>query len=60
MYRGLIDNVRRVWRAYYNIARVQRAFGDLFAEIGAREPNTNASEAFTVFGEAHRNMDKQS
>ncbi len=34
-------------------------FGDIFAEIGAREPQKNASEAFTIFGEAHRNMDKQ-
>lgn len=34
-------------------------FGDIFAEIGAREPQKAASEAFTVFGEAHRNIDKQ-
>ena len=35
------------------------AFGDIFASIGAREQTQSASEAFTVFGEAHRNMEKQ-
>ena len=34
------------------------AFGDSFAEIGVREPQSQASEAFSKFGEAHRNMSK--
>lgn len=33
-------------------------FGDIFAEIGAREPQMSAAEAFTIFGDAHRNMEK--
>ncbi len=35
------------------------AFGDIFSEIGAREPQQSASEAFTVFGDCQRNMEKQ-
>ena len=34
------------------------AFGDVFSSIGVREPQPAASEAFTCFGEAHRNMEK--
>ncbi|EEC14787.1 protein kinase C alpha binding protein, putative [Ixodes scapularis] len=34
------------------------AFGDVFAEIGVREPQPRASEAFTQFGEAHRSIEK--
>ena len=34
------------------------AFGDVFASIGVREPQPNASEAFTQFGEAHREIER--
>lgn len=34
------------------------AFGEVFVGIGVREPQPSASEAFSQFGEAHRNMDK--
>lgn len=34
------------------------AFGDVFAGIGVREPQPAASEAFTHFGEAHREIEK--
>lgn len=34
------------------------AFGDVFVGIGVREPQPAASEAFSQFGEAHRNMEK--
>ena len=30
----------------------------MFCTIGVQEPQPAASEAFTIFGEAHRNMDK--
>lgn len=36
------------------------AFGDVFAEIGVREPNPSASEDFSKFGETHRSIEKQS
>ena len=38
--------------------QVHRAFGEVFAAIGVREPLPNASEAFTKFGETHREMEK--
>ena len=34
------------------------AFGDVFAGIGVREPQPAASEAFTTFGEAHREIER--
>jgi len=34
------------------------AFGDVFANIGCREPQPQASEVFTTFGEAHRNIER--
>jgi hypothetical protein len=33
-------------------------FGDVFAGIGCREPQPAASEAFTMFGEAHREIER--
>jgi len=39
-------------------ACVIAAFGDVFAGIGVREPQANASEAFTQFGEAHREVER--
>lgn len=40
--------------AIYNFV----AFGEVFSSIGVREPQPAASEAFTKFGEAHRNMER--
>jgi len=34
------------------------AFGDVFANIGCREPQPQASEVFTTFGEAHRSIER--
>jgi hypothetical protein len=34
------------------------AFGDVFASIGVREPQPQASEVFTTFGEAHRSIER--
>ncbi len=36
----------------------KKAFGDVFSSIGSREPQPKASEAFTKFGDAHRQIDK--
>lgn len=33
-------------------------FGDAFAAIGVREPQPRASEAFSRFGDYHRQMEK--
>lgn len=58
MYKGLIDHTKKVLKAFFDVAQVQKAFGDTFASIGVREPQARASEAFTQFGEAHRQMEK--
>ena len=45
-------------KAIFELAHTHRNFGDAFANIGAREPQFKASEAFTKFGEAHRQIDR--
>lgn len=35
-----------------------KAMGDVFASLAVREPQPRASEAFRLFGEQHRNMEK--
>lgn len=37
-----------------------KAMGDVFASLAVREPQPRASEAFRLFGEQHRNMEKVS
>jgi hypothetical protein len=58
LYRGLIEHTRAVLKAIFELAHTHRNFGDAFANIGAREPQFKASEAFTKFGEAHRQIDR--
>lgn len=35
-----------------------KAMGDIFSNLAVREPQPRASEAFRLFGEQHRNMEK--
>lgn len=58
VYKGLAEHTKLVLRSYFELCQVYRAFGDVFASIGVREPQARASEAFTKFGEAHRTMEK--
>ncbi|XP_043242987.1 PRKCA-binding protein-like isoform X2 [Amphibalanus amphitrite] len=58
MYRGVVEHMKKVLRAFFDLCRVHKAFGDTFAVIGAREPQPRASEVFTSFGDAHRTMEK--
>ncbi|CAF1116623.1 unnamed protein product [Didymodactylos carnosus] len=58
LYRGLIDHTHGVLKAIFELAHTHRNFGNAFANIGAREPQLKASEAFTKFGEAHRQIDR--
>lgn len=58
MYKGLMDHAKLMLKAFFDMCKVHKAFGDVFASIGVREPTANASEAFTHFGEAHRSMEK--
>lgn len=58
MYGGMIEQTRKLLRAFFDLSQSHRAFGDVFNSIGVREPQPAASEAFTQFGEAHRNMER--
>ncbi|KAG1688944.1 PRKCA-binding protein [Nymphon striatum] len=53
-----MEHAKRVLKAFYDLSRVHKEFGDVFASIGVREPQPRASEAFTMFGESHRNVEK--
>jgi len=53
-----IKNQHFHWYTYIICLCVISAFGDVFSSIGVREPQPAASEAFSQFGEAHRDMEK--
>lgn len=57
-YRGLVENAKRMLKAYFDLLLVYKLFGDQFAEMSVREPISRASEAFRLFGEFHRGMEK--
>ncbi|CAH1794593.1 unnamed protein product, partial [Owenia fusiformis] len=57
-YAGLVSHIKRLLRAFFDLAQSHRAFGEVFCAIGVREPQKSASEAFSEFGEAHRNIEK--
>ncbi|RWS10450.1 PRKCA-binding protein-like protein [Dinothrombium tinctorium] len=59
MFKGIVDHGRHMLKAYLDMCYVYKAFGDVFAEIGVREPQPQASETFTKFGEIHRNIEKK-
>ncbi len=58
MYKGLVDHTKRVLRGYFDLLMVEKEMGDIFCNIGVREPQKTASEAFCQFGEYHRQMEK--
>lgn len=58
MYKGMVDHARRMLKAYYDLLQTYREFGDCFMRISTREPQLRASEAFRMFGELHRNLEK--
>lgn len=58
MYNGLIALTKKLLKSTFELSQSHRSFGEVFMGIGCREPQPAASEAFTVFGEAHRSMEK--
>ncbi|XP_022223968.2 PRKCA-binding protein isoform X1 [Drosophila obscura] len=58
MYKGLVEHARRMLKAYYDLLRTYKSFGDCFTQISAHEPQQRASEAFRTFGEFHRTLEK--
>lgn len=59
MYRGLVDNCKRVLKAYFNVFQLMHAFGTEFCQMSIREPQPVASEAYRAFGEMHRALEKE-
>ncbi|XP_014218477.1 PRKCA-binding protein [Copidosoma floridanum] len=57
-YKGLTTHMKSVLHAFFDLFQVFRVFGDTFASMGVKEPQSRASEAFTKFGEMHRQMEK--
>ncbi|XP_074647384.1 PRKCA-binding protein-like isoform X2 [Tubulanus polymorphus] len=57
-YQGLMEHTKKLLKAFFELSLTHKAFGDVFAAIGVREPQPVASEAFTVFGNAHRDIEK--
>ncbi|KAL0271162.1 UNVERIFIED_CONTAM: hypothetical protein PYX00_008349 [Menopon gallinae] len=59
MYQGLVDHAKRVMKAFFQVLQMYKAFGDVFAAMGVKEPpKPRASEAFRQFGDYHRQMEK--
>lgn len=58
IYKGLLDHARQFLQSFYNLAQTHKELGEIFASIGVRELQPNASEAFAIFSEAHRNFER--
>ncbi|KAK2161188.1 hypothetical protein LSH36_120g10013 [Paralvinella palmiformis] len=58
MYKLLVRHTRALLKTFFDLSQAHRDFGDVFAGIGVREPQPRASEAFTKFGEAHREIER--
>ncbi|XP_055543338.1 PRKCA-binding protein isoform X2 [Wyeomyia smithii] len=58
MYKGLVERAKRMLKAHFDVLQTYQSFGNIFAAISVREPQPRASEAFRIFGELHRNMEK--
>lgn len=54
MYSEIRERTRNTFKAFYELNRVYKAFGDVFTEIGCHEKQPEAGEAFRKFGESHR------
>jgi hypothetical protein len=58
LYKGLMQHTKNLLKAILELSVTHKAFGDIFASIGAREQQKRASETFFQFGETHRQIDK--
>lgn len=58
VYKGLVDHAKRMLKSYFDFLVVFKSFGDQFVEMSVREPSARASEAFRLFGEFHRGIEK--
>lgn len=54
MYSQIREKTKNTFKAFLEINKVYRAFGDIFTEIGCREKQPEVGEALRKFGESHR------
>ena len=59
IFKGLISHLKFTLKAHQEIGASYKALGLIFAEIGAHEPQTEASIAFSKFGETHRAFERE-
>ncbi|WKY07139.1 hypothetical protein Q1695_006948 [Nippostrongylus brasiliensis] len=59
LYRNLIGYFSDLFFFQDKISHFQKEFGDIFCELAAHESHANANAAFSVFGEAHRQLSKK-
>ncbi|KAL4709706.1 hypothetical protein ACJJTC_007437 [Scirpophaga incertulas] len=57
-YKRLVENSKRMLKAYFDLIQTYKSLGDIFAAIGVREPQARASEAFSKFGQYHRLLER--
>lgn len=58
IYSELKARVQNTFRAFHELNKVYRQFGDVLTEIGCREKQPEAGEALRKFGECHRLFEK--
>lgn len=58
MYRGLVDHARRMLKAHFDVLQSYQQFGTVFSAISVREPQSRASEAFRLYAEMHRQLER--
>ncbi|KAF6780019.1 hypothetical protein AHF37_01117 [Paragonimus kellicotti] len=58
MFTGLMNHSKNLLRAIYELSRIYGALGEVFSEIGVKEPMLRTSEAFSQFGVTHRSMER--
>jgi hypothetical protein len=58
MYSEIRERTRNTFKAFYELNHVYKEFGDVFTEIGCKEKQPEAGEAFRRFGETHRLFEK--
>lgn len=58
MYSEIRERTRNTFKAFYELNHIYREFGDVCTEIGCREKQPEAGEAFRRFGETHRLFEK--
>src|SRR6218665_1263069 len=59
IFKGLISHLNFTLKAYMETVHTFKGFADIFAEIGAHEPQAEASLAFSKFADTHRQFERE-